>query len=58
MKVTLKNHWQVNAGNTKWQLNMALILCMNWLSIIIIDTERRLDIFCANENVTFPVGNL
>ena len=24
----------------------------------IIDTERRLDIFCVNENVSFPVGNL
>ena len=23
-----------------------------------IDTERRLDVFCVNENVTFPVGNL
>ena len=23
-----------------------------------IDTERRLDIFCGSENVTFSVGNL
>ena len=26
--------------------------------LLVIDTERRLDIFCVNENVSFPVGNL
>ena len=29
-----------------------------YVQVLTIDTERRLEIFCVDENVTFPVGNL
>ena len=34
------------------------IVALSYVSTADIDTERKLDIFCINENVTFPVSNL